>query len=88
MRRFNADFGYSEAMGTRTVLSVEEYLHTSFPDLDREYRDGEVVERSLPDFLHGKVQGLLFAFFFLLRKRMKNIYRCTETRLRLDQAVF
>jgi Uma2 family endonuclease len=41
-------------MSARTGLSVEEYLHTSFPDLDREYRDGELVERSLPDYLHGK----------------------------------
>lgn len=32
-------------MSVNTALSVEEYLHTSFPDLDREYRDGELVER-------------------------------------------
>jgi hypothetical protein len=28
-------------------MSVEEYLATSFPDGDREYLDGVVVERSL-----------------------------------------
>jgi Uma2 family endonuclease len=44
-------------------VSVEEYLHTSFPDLDREYEDGELVERSLPDYLHGKVQALLVGIF-------------------------
>ncbi len=37
------------------ALSVE-YLHTSFPDLVREYRDGEIVERDLPGYSHGKTQ--------------------------------
>ena len=39
-------------MGARTAISVEEYLRTSYPGLDREYRDGEVLERTVPDFLH------------------------------------
>ena len=47
---------YSVPMGAKTGLSVEEYLHTSFPDLDRDYRDGQLVERSLPDYLCGKTQ--------------------------------
>ena len=29
-------------MGTKAGLTVEDYLHTSFPDLDQEYRDGEL----------------------------------------------
>ena len=55
-------------MGTKAALRVEEYLRASYPDLDKEYRDGVLVERSLPDYLHGKTQGLLFAFFAALRK--------------------
>ena len=69
-------------MGARTAISVEEYLQTSFRDLDREYRNGEVVERNLPDYLHGKVQGLLFMFFAMLRKKLA-VYPCTETRMRV-----
>jgi Uma2 family endonuclease len=69
-------------MGAKTGLSVQEYLDTSFPDLDREYRDGEVLERSLPDYLHGKTQLLLAAFFAALRKRL-SIFPCTETRMRI-----
>jgi Uma2 family endonuclease len=69
-------------MGAKTGLSVEEYLRTSFPDLDREYRDGELVERSLPDYLHGKTQLLLAAFFAALRKRL-SIFPCTETRMKI-----
>ncbi len=69
-------------MGAKTGWSVEEYLHTSFQDLDREYRDGELIERSLPDYLHGKTQLLLAAFFAALRKRL-SIFPCTETRMRI-----
>ena len=69
-------------MGAKAGVSVEEYLHTSFPDLDREYRDGELVERSLPDYLHGKTQLLLAAFFAALRKRLA-LFPCTETRMKI-----
>ena len=50
-------------MDARIGVSVEEYLHTSFPDLDREYRDGDLIDRSLPDYLHGKTQALLGGIF-------------------------
>lgn len=69
-------------MGTKAALSVEEYLHTSFPDLDKEYRDGQLVERSLPDYLHSKTQGLLIVLFGLLRRTMP-LFVCPELRLRI-----
>jgi Uma2 family endonuclease len=68
-------------MGTRN-MKVEEYLHTAFPDLDSEYRDGEIVRRSLPDYSHGKTQGLLVAFFFALPDRF-SLHPCVETRMRI-----
>jgi Putative restriction endonuclease len=74
-------------MSARTGVSVEEYLHTSFPDLDREYRDGELVERSLPDYLHGKTQGLLFAFFLALRAKFP-LFPCVETRMKIRANVY
>ena len=49
-------------MGVKTAASLDEYLRTSFPDLDPEYRDREIVERTWPDFLHSRTQTLL-AFF-------------------------
>jgi Uma2 family endonuclease len=64
------------------TTSVEEYLRTSFPDLDREYRDGELVERSLPDYFHSSTQALLAAIFVALRKRYP-LFTCTELRLKL-----
>jgi hypothetical protein len=60
-------------MGAKTALSVEQYLQTSFPGQDKEYRDGEVVERSLPTFLHGKPQLHLGAF----SPPCEKISRCT-----------
>ena len=74
-------------MGARTAISVEQYLHTSFPDTDREYRDGELVERSVPDYLHGKTQLVLSTHFGSLRKKM-GIYPCTETRMRLRKGLY
>jgi Uma2 family endonuclease len=69
-------------MGTKAAMPVEQYLHTSFPDLDKEYRDGEIVERTLPDFLHGETQLLIATFFGALRKT-HCLYGCTETRMLL-----
>ncbi len=44
-------------MGTQTALSIEEYLHTVFDGSDREYLDGEIVERNIGNKSHGRVQG-------------------------------
>jgi Uma2 family endonuclease len=69
-------------MSAKSAISLEQYLHTTFPDLDREYRDGEIVERSLPDYLHGRVQAALVAFFWALRSELA-LFPCVETRMRL-----
>ena len=74
-------------MGAKTAISVEQYLHTSFPDLDKEYRDGELVERSLPDYLHSRTQGLLIFFFEAFRKKL-SVYACPELRLKLRERLY
>jgi hypothetical protein len=43
-----------------TVVSVEEYLTTSY-DPDVEYVDGVLVERNVGDWLHALVQGNILA---------------------------
>ena len=78
---------YPQTMDAKTAISFEQYLHTSFPDLDREYRDGEIVERALPDYLHGQVQGALFALFWALRTKLP-LFPCVETRMRLRPNLF
>lgn len=74
-------------MAVGTALSVEQYLATSFPDLDKEYRDGELVERSLPDYLHSKTQGLLIALFVALRKTLP-VFACPELRLKIRPKLY
>ena len=82
-------------MSTKTTISIEEYLRTSYEDLDREYVDGEIVERSLPDELHSKTQwrlsGLIWDFSktrpFHGRPDLRS--RVSATRIRIpDVAIF
>ena len=76
-------------------MSVEEYLHTTFDGADREYLDGEVVERNIGNKSHGKIQlrlgSILQAFeqstgiYVVVEVRQK----VTGTRFRIpDVAVF
>ena len=54
-------------MGAATLISVEEYLHTNY-DPDREYVDGEVVERHLGEKTHSTIQANLIVYFAGRRK--------------------
>jgi Uma2 family endonuclease len=74
-------------MGTKPAMPVDRYLNASFPDLDQEFRDGELVERSLPDYLHSRAQALLIVFFEALRKRL-SVYSCPELRLKLREGLY
>jgi Uma2 family endonuclease len=68
-------------MAARTLISVEEYLETSYrPDCD--YVDGEVVERNLGTRDHGWLQAAITAYFFA-RRRQWNITVITELRIRV-----
>ena len=42
---------------TATLVSVEEYLRTSFQDGDREYVDGRIVERHIGERDHSRTLG-------------------------------
>lgn len=47
-----------------SLLPIEEYLRTSYrPDVH--FVDGEIEERSLGEYEHGKLQGLMFTVFSL-----------------------
>jgi Uma2 family endonuclease len=74
-------------MGVKAAIPVEEYLHTSFPGLDCEYRDGELVERTLPEYLHGRTQALLTIFFGMLQKQL-SVYVSVETRMKLREGLY
>jgi Uma2 family endonuclease len=48
-----------------TLVSVEEYLSTSYSDGDREYVDGEILERNVGEVEHANLQTRI-SFYLLL----------------------
>jgi Uma2 family endonuclease len=57
-------------MGAATLVSIEEYLSTSYSP-DREYIDGRIVERNLGEKTHSTIQGNLFGWFWDRRKKLR-----------------
>lgn len=55
-------------MASKTLMTVGEYLKSTFDGPEPEYVDGEVVERHLGSKPHSKVQKRLLLFFEALRK--------------------
>jgi Uma2 family endonuclease len=66
-------------MATQLLVSPQDYLATTYSDLDREYVHGEVLERTMPTFLHGKIQALLCILFGAIRK-LHSLEIVTEVR--------
>jgi Uma2 family endonuclease len=54
-------------MATGTLISVSEYLTTSYSP-DRDYVDGVIVERNMGEKDHSRLQGMLVGYLFLRRK--------------------
>jgi Uma2 family endonuclease len=69
------------------LISVDEYLRTSYPDGDREYDNGILVERNLGSIPHGSLQGLLFEHFRKYRES-HNIGVVVECRTRISSSRF
>ena len=69
-------------MASRVQVAPSEYLSMSFDGTDREYVRGEIVERSMPNFLHGEMQFEL-AFRFRQLRDSHRLFGCSETRMRL-----
>src|SRR4051794_16065793 len=49
-------------MATGTLVSVEEYLNTSY-ESDCDYVDGEIVERNVGEWDHSRLQGAFIGYF-------------------------
>ncbi len=69
-----------------TLVSVEEYLNTSFQDGDREYIDGRIVERNVGEVDHSDLQGAITAY---LRTRYKGrVWVGPEVRVQVQSSRF
>lgn len=71
-------------MSTKSLMSVEEYLHTTFDGADREYLDGKVVERNMGNKSHGRIQLVIAS---LLRQHETNtgLYVTVEVRQKITE---
>jgi Uma2 family endonuclease len=72
-------------MGTAALVSIEEYLHTTYPDGDREYVDGAIVERNVGELGHADIQGLLV---MELSKRYPFLWVRPEARVQVSASRF
>ena len=73
-------------MSTATLVSIEEYLGTSYrPDCD--YVDGELQERNLGERRHSRTQMLLGAFLFQ-RETQWGIQVLPEQRVQVSKTRF
>ncbi len=63
-------------------LSVDEYLKTQFEGSGPEYLDGELVERNVPNYAHGRTQCCLGALLKSFGQE-RPLYAATELHLRV-----
>ncbi|MCU1258680.1 MAG: hypothetical protein JWO80_1565 [Bryobacterales bacterium] len=73
-------------MAISTAVSVADYLATSYEDGDREYVDGEVLERHVGELDHGNVQGNIY--FYLRMKYEHLIWAGPEIRVQVKPSRF
>ena len=69
------------------LISVEDYLNTSFPDADCEYVDGVIVERNLGEKDHSRLQRELIRFFFVLQDKLRT-FTFPAQRIQVKQTRF
>jgi Uma2 family endonuclease len=74
-------------MATKTLVTPAEYLEMVFDGPDREFVDGEVVERAMPDLPHADRQTRLIEIFYELRKSHP-LFAVTEVRHQLSGRLF
>jgi Uma2 family endonuclease len=73
-------------MGTTKLVSVEEYLRTSFPDADREYVDGRIVERNVGEVDHSDLQTAIA--HYLRTHYKKRVWVGVEVRVQVKKTRF
>jgi Uma2 family endonuclease len=71
-------------VASRVQIPVEEYLRTSYDGADREYLDGDVVERNVGNNPHSEAQWRLSAFIWELSKQHR-VHGRPELRVRVGE---
>src|SRR5579863_1321642 len=73
-------------MATGALVSVEEYLASTWHP-DRDYVDGELIERNIGELSHGRLQTLIAAWLCGRETRWR-IKAVTEVRLQINSSRF
>jgi len=73
-------------MATKAEITAEQYLHMTF-EHDAEFVRGEIVERSLPNYIHGKI-AFLIAQALVPVTRSHPLYPCFEVRMQVAPDVY
>jgi Uma2 family endonuclease len=73
-------------VATKTQITVDDYLRMTF-EHDAEFVHGEIVERSMPDYLHSTIQFLMLLRLAVLAGDSR-LYPRPELRLKLAPQVF
>jgi len=73
-------------MPSRTLVSVDEYLHTSY-DPDCDYVDGAIVERNVGELDHSDLQAEIIVYF-RSRLRSRSVHAFPELRVRVASKRF
>ncbi|MBV9770247.1 MAG: Uma2 family endonuclease [Bryobacterales bacterium] len=73
-------------MATKSHITAEQYLHMTF-EHDAEFVHGEIVERSMPDYIHGKI-AFLIAQALVPVIRAHRLYPCFEVRMQVAPDVY
>jgi Uma2 family endonuclease len=74
-------------MASKTLIPVSEYLRMSFDGLDREYIDGEIIERPLGSKRDSETQMCLLLFFHSLSDR-HSLYIYPDLRVKLSERLY
>lgn len=75
-----------EQVATKTQITAEQYLRMTF-EHDAEFVHGEIVERSMPDYIHSTIQFLLLLRLAVLAADYR-LHPRPELRLKVAPDVF
>jgi Uma2 family endonuclease len=73
-------------MATTPLVSVEAYLETQFVDGDREYLEGQILERNVGEIDHGDLQGTIY--YYLRSRYGDRLWTGVEIRVQVSRNRF
>jgi Uma2 family endonuclease len=73
-------------VATKTQITAEQYLRMTF-EHDAEFVHGEIVERAMPDYIHGRLEYLI-SLAFGRSFQSSLLYPCLEVRMKLTTDVY